>query len=230
MDGVPAARPNGTDALSGQLVFGAGDKSTGIKRPIPTTFGQAAGELGDEIEIPRSKKGLLLGMASAAVVAGLAAFLVLGRGGDGGEVAKLTTPTMPVAPEAATPQLVEVRFLSTPPGAQVFLKSSGAILGITPFEHSFPQSDAAFEVVVHKAGFQDKTDSVVPDVASKVEVDLEALRAAPPPPPPERKPVASPPRPAKVKPASKPDVKDPPPKKPRRGPMDEDAVLEPSFD
>lgn len=234
MDGVPAARPNPAEALSGQMVFGAGDKSTGIKRPIPTTFGQGAGELGDDLEVPKSKKGLMLGVAGTVVVGGLAAFLLFGRGGSAPVAEKPSepVPTTPVPAEPAKPQLVEVRFLSTPAGAQVVLKSTGAVLGTTPFEHSFPQSNTAIDVVIRKPGFQDKNDSVVPDVASKVEVDLEAVRVAEPSPPPpaERKPVAVNPRGSKPKPVVKTDSKDPPPKKPRRGPMDEDAVLEPSFE
>jgi len=235
MDGVPSVRPTSAEALSGQVVFG-GDQKLGAKpRPVPTTFGQGAGELADDLDVPKSRKGLMIGVAGAVLAAGLGAFLVLGRGGDSATEAPLAKPaeaTQPVVP--AKPATVGIKFNSAPTGAKVVQKSNGAVLGTTPFEHEFDKGTSAIEVILRKAGFEDKALSFVPDEESRITTELAPVKPEAPPEV-QAKPVAVVGKPIRGKPPAvqrepvKPFLTTPKPRT-KKGPLDEDAVLEPSFE
>jgi len=216
-------------------VFG-GDQKLGAKpRPVPTTFGQGAGELADDLDVPKSRKGLMIGVAGAVLAAGLGAFLVLGRGGDSATEAPLAKPaeaTQPVVP--AKPATVGIKFNSAPTGAKVVQKSNGAVLGTTPFEHEFDKGTSAIEVILRKAGFEDKALSFVPDEESRITTELAPVKPEAPPEV-QAKPVAVVGKPIRGKPPAvqrepvKPFLTPPKPRT-KKGPLDEDAVLEPSFE
>ncbi len=234
MDAVPAARPGEADARSGRVVFGGGNDNVGARpRPIPTTFGQGSGELADDADFPqKSRKGLVIGVAGAVVVAGLGALLLFGGGGDEAPATPAVTTNEPepvVDDTPKTPEKVLVMFRSEPAGAQVVQKSSGAVLGVTPFDQELPFGKASIDFQFLKEGFEPKTLALVPEISTKLSTALARERE-----PDVKKPVVATnnrsPRP-RVTPPKK---EEPPapvvkPKRPRH-PLDEDAVLEPSFD
>jgi eukaryotic-like serine/threonine-protein kinase len=234
-DGVPAARPASADALSGQVVFG-GDQKLGAKpRPVPTTFGQGAGELADDLDAPKSRKGLLAIVAGSVVVAGIGAFLILGRGSETPPATTAEKPAEAIQPVVpAKPETVGIKFNSDPSGAQVLIKATGAVIGTTPMEYEVPKGSTALEIVLRKPGFEDKTLSIQPDEDSRINSELSPVKAAAEPEE-QAKPVVAGGKPSRGRPQV---IQKEPAKAPtsatkpktRKGPLDEDAVLEPSFE
>ena len=252
-EGIPAARPDEADAISGQVVFGAPNVIGSRARPLPTTFGQGSGELSDEGQVPtQSRRGLFIGVGAAAAAAALGAFLLFGGGHKEATRAPSAGTNEPRGPEQAEqgrnrvddpaakdpaeqptpqpPQKVVVAFRSEPAGAQVKQKASGALLGVTPFDQEVPYSKDPIDFQFVKDGFEPKTLKVVPDAAAKLSIVLERVRT-----PEAKRPVVAnsgrPTKPKVVQP-KKEDPSPPAPTRPRRprSPLDEDAVLEPSFD
>lgn len=242
-EGVPSVSA-ASDVRSGQVVFGGNNNLGGRPRPIPTTFGQGTGELAEDEELPRSRKGLIFGIVGAMAAAGLAAFFLLGRGGESAAPPSPTTtemgvaapePAAPIVAEPQKPQKVTIMFRSEPAGVEVRRKANGAVMGVTPFDEDLPYGKEPIDFVFAKDGFETKTLALVPDISTKLSTAL--ARAAQPEPEeqePARRPVASNGRGAKGKPAppKREEPPAPPPTKPKRprNPLDEDAVLEPSFD
>ncbi|MCG5055476.1 MAG: protein kinase [Myxococcales bacterium] len=243
-EGAPASRPSEAEAMSGQVVFGAAPGQGGNRRqPAPTTFGQGNGELADDLDIPpKSHKGLAFGVAGAILVAGTAAFLLLGRGPSGPPASATVTP--PAAEtqaeanaEAApdVPELVTVMFRSEPSGATVSRNDSGERLGTTPFQLEFPKGKEAIAFAFDKEGYETQTMTLVPDLSAKLAASLvkEAEKEAPKDAAkePGRRPVAVT-RPGRGSTGSRNDkgTEAPPPKptKPRTT-VDEDGYLSPGF-
>jgi tRNA A-37 threonylcarbamoyl transferase component Bud32 len=239
--------------VSGQVVFGAPgvvapahDGGGAAAGPGPgerssSTLIHGAGELVDEDELPRrSRKGLAIGALVAVLTAGGGAFLFMQKQrqdqaavhappGTGAE----TTPpgTSPPQQPAPPAQQTVIRFDSIPLGATV--THNGQVLGTTPFEHTVPSGSTTLEFSFSKAGFETRTSTLVPQ-APTANLATTLIAEAPPPPIPTPPPAVDPDkgkplrasRPAASRPRQPPAAK--PTKKPAK-PVDEDGVLDPSF-
>jgi eukaryotic-like serine/threonine-protein kinase len=226
------------DVSSSLSLRGSALDSGDAKRvPMPSTFRHAGEVLDEEMEVPRSRKGLFAGVAAAVVVAAAAAVFVLKKPADEPATtaaaqhapAAQAVPAAPVAaPVPAAPQSVKVSFTSEPAGATVIAKGTGETIGTTPFERELPQGKAQLGFVFKKASFEDQESSFVPETPGTVSATLQ----------PARKPQASAAaddeerRPGTTR-ASARTSRPSRPKKPTPGapskPLDDDAVLEPSF-
>ncbi len=203
--------------------------------PMPSTFRDGAGELGDDLDLPKSRKGLILGVVGAVALAAVAAVVLSRKGTTESPTGSATTttqvgqptPTHPVAPEK-----VKITFSSEPAGAKVVRKDTGQELGITKFEADIAQGKDAIEFVFRKDGFEDKTMSLVPEGSAELAAALKSVKPA-------HEPVAeSTPRPTGVgktgggkaaaggKGGKSKGVSS---GKKTNKPLDEDGVLEPSF-
>jgi serine/threonine protein kinase len=224
------------DVSSSLSLRGSSLDSGDAKRvPMPSTFRHAGEVLDEEIEVPRSRKGLFAGVAAAVIVAAAAAVFVLKKPSNeppttaaAQHAPAAQTPAVPAAPVPAVPQTVKVSFASEPAGATVIAKGTGETIGTTPFERQLPQGKAQLGFVFKKASFEDQESSFVPEAPGTVSATLQ----------PARKPQASATgdeeerRPGTTK-ASARTSRSSRPKKPTPGapskPLDDDAVLEPSF-
>jgi serine/threonine-protein kinase len=199
--------------------------AAGGTRMLPqTTFRATSGEVVTS-SAPSRRRGTLL-VAAAVVAAGAVAALGVGR-------RKRPEPT-PVAPALAVAPVVRqqqpppaiaprvlpvpaparavvVRLTSEPSGALVIEASTGARLGVTPFERRVAATRSTLDLHVAKAGFKPAELSVPLDTDFERSIRLERRAARPvaaaagpassalPAPPP-----ASPPAPAPVPAAPKP--------------------------
>jgi serine/threonine protein kinase len=156
-----------------------------------TTFSAGAGERVDRPASGGKGKsvGLVLGVAAAAVVAGVFVF----RGGEKHEAdlakqeekaappavpappaPKLTPPAPPVAPAPPpAPKSVTVRLESDPPGASVVNAASGGVLGVTPLVLTRPRG-GALKLRLEKAGYLSNARDVALDDDQTIELSLEA--------------------------------------------------------
>jgi tRNA A-37 threonylcarbamoyl transferase component Bud32 len=235
----PAPGSAADAAVSGQVV-GGGEQGGSKLASQPTTFREAAGEVADtadQEQIPRSRKGLMLGLLALALAAGGAAAFFAARPGADEQANKQSQPAVAqpaptpapvptpvptaapaVAPPASTPPVpstVTIKFRSEPAGAEVVRKDTGAKMGTTPFEAELLYGKDPVPVVFKKDKFQDRPLSVIPDQGGQVAAELDEVPA----PPPAKHPKAG-------KPAAARHLPRPP--KPN-GHMDEDGVLAPSF-
>jgi serine/threonine protein kinase len=217
---------------SGQ-VTGPGAKRLGATRARPgqhtispqaqsTTLSSATSAIDDALTPPRSKTGLLVGVAGAVAAMIIGAVVVLpklNKKADG----KST---------ASAARLVTLRFEATPGGAHVFRKNDGTDLGSAPLEVRLPQKNDAMAYLLHKDGYKDA------EVIAELSQDRTLTAALEKLPEPE---------PAPVAPPTPPPDKSPPPqaeaahKKPSGGPKhvsskhaktpvpDEDGLATPSF-
>ena len=239
--GAPVAPVKTGDVSSSLSIRGNPADSGDARRvPMPSTFRHAGEMLDEEIEVPRSRKGLFVGVAAAVVVAAAAAVFVMKKqSGEGVATAAAqsapATPTEPVAPTPAPApapvQTVKVTFSSEPLGATVVSRSTGETLGITPFERELPQGKAQLSFVFKKASFEDEETSFVPELPGLVGATLQPVRSKPQAGDPSdedaRRPTAAS---SKTSARTKPSR----PKRPATPggpakPLDDDAVLEPSF-
>jgi serine/threonine protein kinase len=200
--------------------------------PMPSTFRHGVGELLDEeLTLPKSRKGLVVGVILAAAAAGGGAFFLMKPAPAPAPQVDLVTPKpAPVPALPAAPTKVKLSFTSEPVGATVIRRDTNRTLGKTPLSIEMPFAKEAITFVFKKDDYEDKEMPLVPQESAHLTVSL--ARRLPPPTPP----VAAP----EVKPPVKPVVARPvggkhgtPPSKPRRPPggkpLDEDGVLEPSF-
>ncbi|MDZ4694305.1 MAG: serine/threonine-protein kinase [Deltaproteobacteria bacterium] len=212
----------------------------GVSKSIPTTFGQSAGELeDDEFEQPKSRKRLIFGVIGGVALAAVAGVMVMGGGGESPPVEKpvATVATEPEPAVPATPKTVLITFRSSPGGATVTLKATGEVIGVTPFEKAIKYGTTVTEFVFSLPGHSPKVMQAVPEMANTLDASFNTT--APTPVEPEKHHGSTKPTKTSTKP-SKPDknvklepppVTTPPPKKPKRpNILDEDAVLEPSFE
>jgi serine/threonine protein kinase len=195
----------------------AEDKSA-QKLPLPSTFSRhGAGELlDDDLQPPRSRRGLVLGTLAVVVAAVLGGLFALRRPTEHVAAAPPAESAPSTPPPAVAPDSVRISFASDPAGAEVFLKASGARLGTTPFESDVAFGKAPVAFVFKKAQYVDKERSVVPDRSSMLDTTLR-------PAPEEPAPVAK----APEKAASKPKGRSTSSRR-KSQPIDEDEVLRPS--
>jgi serine/threonine-protein kinase len=228
---APSISSHGEVAVAAAGADGFSRSELGAQsKPVPTTFRTAGvGELADDLPVQKSRKGLIAGIVGAVAVAAVAA--VFAMGGKAPEptatpaVAGTETPEKPAEPESVT-----VRFRSEPEGASVVTKLGGEVLGKTPFEHDFTRGTDPLEFVFKREGFADKTLSVVPEMSAQLLATLVAVPVAPPVGETEDAKIKTIRGKKPVK-ADKPEKTSDKGKKPRKGgALDEDAVLEPSFD
>jgi serine/threonine-protein kinase len=220
---APEAGGGGHARLPTQAATELGAQSV----PMPSTFRDGLGEVMDEDLAPRkSRAGIIVGAVLAAAIAGVGAFVFLGDkpAATATDVKPAPAPVPPPVPPK--PTACVIAFSSNPPGATVLRKDTNEALGTTPFEHTIPYGTEPLTFVFSKEGFEDKELRLVPDDARHaLPATLRALPA-----PVVEKPVANA-KPTSAKaPAKKPA---PAPAKPGTGkprqPLDEDAVLAPSF-
>ena len=223
---ISAPPPNKGRVSDGGAPDGATELGAHAGQPA-STFRDSAVALEAEEAIPKSRGALLAGILVAALaVGGVAAFLVVRAGSNGGaptvKPAVSNPAPAPTGPPAVAPLPAKVilKFRSEPVGAAVARKDTGEQLGVTPFEIEVPQGDSPLAVVFKKPNFKDVPLSIIPSESGLLEAALEAT-AAPVLVPPAR--------------AGKPGAKSSTGKAggSRRGkggrPMDEDGVLAPSF-
>jgi eukaryotic-like serine/threonine-protein kinase len=212
--------------VSGQVVFGDSTPALGApSAPMPTTFGDAAGELTDDDFPParKSRKTAIAALAAAVLVAGgIAAYFFTQRSPEN----ETPKPTTDVTAPQPGPKQVRLTFKSDPLGAAVLRKDSNEQLGVTPFTLELPAGKNPIAFVFKKDSFQEKTETFVPTESGQVAVALVAAPAPPteqPTPRAEAKPETA----AKAGAASR---RKPTGARKRSGhTMDEDGVLAPSF-
>jgi serine/threonine-protein kinase len=224
---VPAGRAD--SVVSGQVLFGEldADPHAGTV-PVPTTFGEAAGELtpapDDDIfatERKPRRTGLIIAGAGAVIAAGLAAYLITRPA----PVENQPKPAVAAMPQVA-PLKVQLNFKSDPTGAAVLRKDTNEQLGVTPFAVELPAGEAPIDFLFQKEAYREKIEPFAPRESGQVAVTLVAN----PPPTPER---PAPHAEAKAEPGPKANQAGrhkPPTGRKRSGhAMDEDGVLAPSF-
>jgi hypothetical protein len=111
-----------------------------------------------------------------------------------------------------TPEPVRVNFASDPVGATVVRADTGRELGKTPLSIDVPYSDSPMEFVLKLPGHENKTLRIVPNMATPLSATLRPL-----PPTPHLRRLPVPVKKVEKKPEKRPAM------------VDEDAVLEPSF-
>jgi serine/threonine protein kinase len=233
--GEAAVAPVKTGDVSSSLSLrGPSENSDVRKVPMPSTFRHAGEVMDEEMEIPRSRKGLVIGVVAAMAVAGAAAMFFLKRDTVDRAVAAATQTAPPAAaspPAAPGPTMVKVSFSSDPLGATVVSRSTGETLGTTPFERELPQGREQLGFVFKKESFEDGESSFVPESSGTVRTSLRPSRtrgaASAEATDDGRKPTTATSR-SSARSKSKGPRKPPVPGAPTR-PMDDDAVLEPSF-
>jgi len=220
------------DEVSGQVVFG-GDvpDPAGAAKPAmqPSTFRHGVGQLVDDeppVVLRKSRKGLVMAAVAAAVAAGAGGFYYYQQQGTPNDAPPaVVTPNPPVTPPVVTPPtpaMTTIRFGSTPLGATVTRKDTGAVMGKTPFEAKVPSGKEKLEFVFKMDKFEDTAMELVPEGPSAhLAVRMNEQRPAVVETPPVAKNPSS--RPGRPHAQPKPKAKAPKPVN------DEDAVLEPSF-
>jgi tRNA A-37 threonylcarbamoyl transferase component Bud32 len=74
--------------------------------------------------------------------------------------------------------IVTVHLESTPPGASIL--SDGALLGVTPFDHQFPEEKGSVSYTLRLDGYRDQKVKVAADQSTSKVVELKAKAAAKP--------------------------------------------------
>jgi tRNA A-37 threonylcarbamoyl transferase component Bud32 len=229
---APAGRAN--SVVSGQVVFGEPDADPNAGTvPVPTTFGEAAGELtpapDDDIfamERKPRRTGLILGALGAFIAAGLAAYLITKPpSSDSPPAATVTPPPTQPAKPPVVPARIRLTFKSDPAGATVVRKDTNEQLGVTPFVAELTAGHTPVDFLFKKDAYRERTESYIPRESGKISVALLAN----PPPPPER-PAAR--ADTKSEAGPKHNVRRRPPAASRHRTghtVDEDGVLAPSF-
>jgi hypothetical protein len=171
----------------------------------PTTFRAATGEMssinetlagGPEALRAKSRRGLVIGGASAAVVIAVVVAVAATRGPktpDGAAAiappvaptatAPAATATPPPAPkpvprEAPTPAAqILVRLSSEPPGALVTDARRGVVIGATPFEQRLDRKTDKLGVRLSKDGFANVDLEIPLGADFEKAVHLERLKA-----------------------------------------------------
>jgi serine/threonine-protein kinase len=159
-----------------------------------TTLSRATGEAtppsapsssDSDLEAIRPKRWpLVLGLCAVAAAAAL--FFVLRPAGPsavGSPAPSLAPPPVaarqpPPAAVVAPAETVRLQVRSSPAGATVSDAKDGTVLGVTPLQKSYPQSNGTLDLVLRMQGYKDKTVAVGLEGNSATSVDLE--RAEPP--------------------------------------------------
>ena len=88
-------------------------------------------------------------------------------------------PPLPSGPSpVAASAMVNVRVVTTPSGADVFLGDEGAPRGQTPLALTMPRADATERLMVKLKGYESQAAEVVPDSDSRLMLNL--VKSAPP--------------------------------------------------
>ena len=157
-----------------------------------TTLSSAASEVGDDLlTVPqRSRKGIVIGLAVAAAVAGSAVFLVRQNHRVEPAVQPVEPPLVahdsppPVQPPAE-PESVMLRFEAEPETAHVFRKTEavpdGEDLGVVPIELKLPKSDATATYVLRADGFRERSTRADATRDRVLHLSLDKMPASPPP-------------------------------------------------
>ncbi len=187
---LPSA-PQRTGDVSGSISLRGGEAGDVKQGPMPSTFRHAGEMMEEEIQVPRSRKGVVIGVVAAAAVAAAGALFFLKRQPSEGVAAAQQPPALaptpapappapaPVVTPPPAPQTVKISFVSDPPGATVVAKGSGETLGTTPFEKELPQGKDRLAFVFRKASFEDQESSIVPEAAGSVSAALQAIHGKP---------------------------------------------------
>ena len=161
-----------------------GARPAGVKQgPMPSTFRHAGEMMDEEVAVPRSRKGLIIGVVAAAAAAAAAAVFFLKQQSTEPVAAAVAAPApaaaapAPAPPEPAAPQVVKISFSSDPPGAAVVAKATGETLGTTPFEREFPQGKGRLGFVFKKATSRSRRARFVPETAGAVSASLQPSKA-----------------------------------------------------
>ncbi len=129
-----------------------------------STFRHTAGEVVDDVGLkPKRNRGGLV-LLGAAVLVGIVAVSLRGRGAGAELVA--------TARAAVRPSTVRVNFSSDPDGATVS-RVDGSVVGVTPLSIDVPYSDKAVEFRIGKDGYAGKISSIVPNLPLPVFALLE---------------------------------------------------------
>ena len=222
---APAGRAN--SVVSGQVVFGEPHPDAGGQAvPMPTTFRNAAGQLGEEDDDlapqPKTRRtGLIVAIAGAMIAAGCAAYLFTRPA----PTEPTPKPAAAVATAPVVTKMVKLSFKSDPAGAAVLRRDTNEQLGVTPFSVDLPEGKNPIEFLFKKDTFREKIESFVPADSGQIAVALitnPTVAATPQPPRVEAKQDTG----GKAGPAGR--RKMPAVRKHGRA-MDEDGVLAPSF-
>jgi serine/threonine-protein kinase len=174
--------------------------------------------------VPRRYNGravALVGAALGGMV--LAAYVTRGDG------TQATAQAAEPAVEPEPPRTVLVRFGSDPDGATV-MSSDGTALGATPLSIQIPRSGAPATYVFRKPGFAPRSVSFVPNVPSSMFALLRADEPALPAAPAAAEATPPPARHADERLRHRHEPTPLPPTEAPPSPLDDDGVLEPSFD
>jgi serine/threonine-protein kinase len=208
----------------------------GLKQgPMPSTFRHAGEVMDEEFAVPRSRKGLVIGVVAAAAAAAAGAVFFLKRQSAEPVAAAVAAPApvaaAPAPARPAAPQVVKISFSSNPPGAAVVAKATGETLGTTPFEREFPQGNARLGFVFKKADFQEQESSIVPETAGAVSASLQPNKIKAEDDDSHKPGAVSSRSSGRSKRGKKQGATQPQPQPQPGGnkPLDDDAVLEPSF-
>jgi serine/threonine protein kinase len=193
-----------------------------ISPKAATTLSAASSEIDDSLELPKSKKKLVIGVGGGVAVAAVAAFLLSSKPAPAPEVKPAPPPpaavVAPPPPAPPAKKTVTIRFESDPPGAHLFTKKDNKDLGVVPVDLQVAKDTAkgdALTYVFRLAGYHDLT--LVADAHSDrtFHVSMDKLSAPPPPPVAEKK--------------SRPGKGGGHVVGRRRNPVDEDGLATPSF-
>ena len=200
--------------------------------PCPPPSGTPARSSTRRWKSPARARGWSSGcVAAAAVAAGAAVFLMKQSSGDprGGRRPDGAAADAPAGDgaRALSPQTVKVSFSSEPAGAMVVSRTTGEALGTTPFERELPQGPGRAGLRVQEGQLRGRGELVRPCRRRRGQRDLAPQQGRPGPG--ERGPGRG--RPAPPPAASKSTARRP--SRPEAAgparPLDDDAVLEPSF-
>jgi len=166
---------------------------TPVPVPVPgaasiTTLSRATGETGsgefqmDDEGPPRrrveSKRWPIVGVVGAVAVAA-AAFLFLRGGPEPANPSAPTVPTAAVVAPPVVPATVRVSVHSDPSGATVVDSKQGTVVGLTPFEKTYPQGNETLALSVRLDGYKDKTVAITLDANSSTSLELERVELPP---------------------------------------------------
>jgi serine/threonine-protein kinase len=145
---------------------------------VPSTFRHGMGEMDKVASLrPKTNRKLLLGIAAAvATVALVTAFTRAPRRDAGRPVAAAPAP----GPRSANgserrPTTVRINFSSDPDGATVLRALDGWELGRTPLSVEVPYSDTSVEFKLRRAGYEDKSVIIVPNLPTPINANLRPL-------------------------------------------------------
>jgi serine/threonine-protein kinase len=169
----------------GSAVTGHGPTTS--SGPRPTTLSGSAAQV-DSVPATKSKGPLFIG-GGVAIAAVIAVVVVFGAGkkptaggttpgaGGGTTVVSPNVPPVNTPPkEDPKPQIVKLKIMSGPDGAEVV--RNGKVLGVTPYVIEAKKGDSAFDVEVRKEGYDTVPRALNTDESKEIYVELKATAVA----------------------------------------------------